>query len=220
MSQQSLLIKESNNFKGSRVSASRGDKRRSELMLLAEKVFLERGYANTTMSEVSRFSKASKSTLYKFFGNKKLLFAEIIRSRVPDIEEISRKVVHSEREVADNLTRWGLQVLDLITTPDSVGLYKILLAELPAHPELGELYYEQGPFAFQRYLAVYFQRAVGQGKLVCSDVDEAALLFASMVAGDPFGRALLGISSAGRDGPSIVSHVEEAVAVFMARYGA
>lgn len=220
MSQQSLLIKESNNSGEASASASRGDKRRAELMLLAEKVFLERGYANTTMSEISRFSKASKSTLYKFFGNKKGLFAEIIRSRVPDLEEVSRQVAKSELEVSDNLTRWGLQVLDLITTPDSVGLYKILLAELPAHPELGQLYYEQGPFAFQRYLALYFEGAVRRGQLVCADVDEAALLFASMVAGDPFGRALLGIPHSDVEQGSLRSHVEEAVAVFMARYGA
>jgi AcrR family transcriptional regulator len=219
MSQQSLLIKKSNSIADEQGVASRGNKRRAELIALAEQVFLKRGYANTSMTEISRHANASKSTLYKFFGNKKALFAEIVRSRVPDLKIIFRQVAGSDSEVADTLNLWGLRVLELITTPDSVSLYKILLAELHWYPELGQLYYEQGPLAFQRYLARYIESATKEGKLNCPQPEVAAGLFASMVAGDPFERAVLGFAATDWDEKAIKSHVREAVATLLARYG-
>jgi len=56
----------------------RGDRRRLELIDVAEKMFLERGYAETTMQVIAEAAGASKETLYRHFESKELLFAEIV----------------------------------------------------------------------------------------------------------------------------------------------
>src|ERR1700744_6744347 len=56
----------------------RGDRRRLELIDVAKKMFLERGYAETTMQLIAESAGASKETLYRHFESKELLFAEIV----------------------------------------------------------------------------------------------------------------------------------------------
>src|ERR1700744_2528184 len=56
----------------------RGAKRREELIDVAEKIFLERGFPETTMQMIAEAAGASKETLYRHFESKELLFAEIV----------------------------------------------------------------------------------------------------------------------------------------------
>ena len=59
----------------------RGEKRRDQISAVAESVFLERGYAETTMQIIAERAGASKETLYRHFGCKEALFSEIVRRR-------------------------------------------------------------------------------------------------------------------------------------------
>ncbi|MCI0600466.1 MAG: TetR/AcrR family transcriptional regulator, partial [Beijerinckiaceae bacterium] len=63
----------------------RGQKRREEIAAIAERLFLERGFAETTMQLVAARARASKETLYRHFGNKEELFADIVRRRAARI---------------------------------------------------------------------------------------------------------------------------------------
>src|SRR6201994_4249878 len=56
----------------------RGEKRREELIDVAEKMFFERGFSDTTMQMIAEAAGASKETLYRHFESKELLFAEIV----------------------------------------------------------------------------------------------------------------------------------------------
>src|SRR5579862_1442017 len=56
----------------------RGERRRGELIDVAETMFLERGFADTTMQMIAEAAGASKETLYRHFQNKEQLFAEIV----------------------------------------------------------------------------------------------------------------------------------------------
>jgi len=59
----------------------RGEKRREEIAAVAERVFLHRGFTDTTMQIIAEEASASKETLYRHFGSKEGLFFEVIRSR-------------------------------------------------------------------------------------------------------------------------------------------
>ncbi len=48
----------------------RGERRREELIDIAQKLFLERGFAETTMLAIAEAAGASKETLYRHFENK------------------------------------------------------------------------------------------------------------------------------------------------------
>ena len=59
----------------------RGEKRREEIAEVAERVFLELGFNETTMQIVASRAGASKETLYRHFGSKEGLFSEVVRAR-------------------------------------------------------------------------------------------------------------------------------------------
>ena len=63
----------------------RGAQRRKQLIDVAEKMLLERGFPDTTMQMIAEAAGASKETLYRHFESKELLFAEIISRKAHQI---------------------------------------------------------------------------------------------------------------------------------------
>jgi AcrR family transcriptional regulator len=198
---------------------SRGARRRAEIMKTAEDVFLEQGFASTTMDSIAARAGASKATFYKHFGSKEALFAEIVHSRVPDITGSAGDTLHGDGSVQTILVEWGLQILRQVTAPRAVALYKLILSELPRSPEFGRIFYQQGPAAVQEQLASFFRRATGRRRLKCRDPERAAALLSSMIFTDSFGWAVVGQIDRAWHERDARKHVEEAVAMFLARYG-
>jgi AcrR family transcriptional regulator len=218
---QPVLTKSSDNseINCSTTVSARGDKRRAQLILSAEQTFLKNGYRETTMEDIASHARASKSTFYKFFGNKEALFAEIVRSRVPNLGDLTAELIQHDQDVRTTLYNWGMEILKLITTPTTIALYRVLLAEMPWNPKLGNIHYNAGPKTSHKILGDYFRKATLRGDLHCTDVDLAARLFTSMIGGDPFDHALFGLSNKDWGATELHVHVTEAVEVFMARYG-
>jgi AcrR family transcriptional regulator len=197
---------------------SRGKQRRDELVLSAEAVFITNGYRNTSMDDIASHANASKSTLYKFFGNKESLFAEVVDRRVPNISQIASDSINSKTDIQQTLEHWALQTLQRITTPKTIILYKLLLAEAPFSPQLSNIHYANGPAKAQTLLANYFYEANRQKHWHCPDPKLAATLFVSLTFGEPFNCALLNQSPKYWTRAKVRAYVSEAVALFMNHY--
>src|ERR1700704_217842 len=197
----------------------RGDKRREEIAAIAELIFLERGFTETTMQLVAARAGASKETLYRHFGNKEELFAEIVRRRSARItggQDGELDMNGTPREV---LGRLGLNLLEFLTLTDSLSFCRIMVAEAVRAPELGRIFYAQGPAHVHHELARYLRRATRRGELRCSEPELAAKLFLGAIVAN---YQILGLIAPGFEpfkAKKMRAHVEEAVALFLARYG-
>ncbi|MGH6813717.1 MAG: TetR/AcrR family transcriptional regulator [Methylocella sp.] len=197
----------------------RGHKRREEIAAIAEGIFLERGYTETTMLLVAARAGASKETLYRHFGNKEELFAEIVRRRSAQItggQDGELDVNGAPREV---LGRLGVNLLRLITGADSLSFCRIMVAEAVRAPELGRIFYAQGPARVHRELARYLGRTTRGGVLRCPEPELAAKLFLGAIVAN---YQILGLLAPGLEpfkGKKMRAHVEEVVELFLARYG-
>ncbi len=188
-------------------------------MAAAEDVFLEQGYGNATVDNIAARAGASKATMYKQFGSKEALFAEIVRSRAPNIVDASTDALQAEGTLSAVLINWSMRVLKLVTEPRSVALYKLILTEAPRSPELAQIFYEKGPANVQAHIASFFRRATADGLLRCPNAKLASILFTSVVFGEGFERALIGQADQDWYERKAKVHVREAVAMFLARYG-
>lgn len=56
--------------------------RESEILLAAEKLFINKGFESTTMDEIAKASEFTKRTLYQYFSSKENLFFAVILSGV------------------------------------------------------------------------------------------------------------------------------------------
>ena len=197
----------------------RGEKRRDEIAAVAERVFLRSGFTETTMQIIAEEAGASKETLYRHFGNKEELFSEVIRGRSARItggKEGELSVEGSPREILRDL---GLNLLRFLVSPDSLSLYRAIVAEVPREPELGRIFYTQGPARLLNQFARYLACATRSGMLCCPVPELAAKLFIGSIVAN---YQILGLVAPHEDAFSeekMQVHVNEAVDMFLARYG-
>lgn len=196
----------------------RGEKRREEIAAVAERVFLELGFTETTMQIVASRAGASKETLYRHFGSKEGLFSEVVRARAKRVyggTEGEFRLQGAPREVLKQL---GFNLLRLLLNDDPLCLFRIVVAEAPRTPELGRIFFEQGPAQILRELTLYLEGATRQGLLNCPDSVLAAKLFLGAVVANRHIMMLVAPDWEQITEEKILQHVEEAVALFLARY--
>lgn len=194
----------------------RGEKRREEIAAVAENVFLELGFTETTMQIVASRAGASKETLYRHFGSKEGLFSEVVRARAARIYgEGQLRFQGAPEEV---LTRLANNLLHLFVTDDPLCLFRIVVAETPRTPELGRIFFEQGPAQILQQLTLYLEEATRQGLLGCTDPALAAKLFLGAVAANRHIMMLVAPGWEALTEDTIREHVEEAVSLFLSKY--
>lgn len=199
--------------------ASRGDSRKKELADIAERMFLRHGYADTTMNMIAKEAHASKETLYRYFSSKEALLSEIVHAR-------ALRLSHPPESAAPDgppdevLFELGCRLLTTLTQISGVGLVRVVVAETPRAPELGDLFWSQGPLHVQNNLVAYLTKACASGFLRCEDPELAARLFIGAVLAAHQLKALISKPALDLEEVEIKRHVAGAVTMFMRCYGA
>ncbi len=197
----------------------RGDTRREEVAAVAQRIFLERGYNQTTMQAIAEQAGASKETLYRHFGSKEGLFAEIVREKAAQIALRLDEEMTLHSNPRDILTRVGAKLINTLICCDVLSFYVWIVAETPRAPELGRIFYELGPAMVRSNLKDYLERATAQNLLCCENPMLAAKLFLGSIMADIHLRALTVGVADGIDEAEINERVDGAVSMFLARYG-
>jgi TetR/AcrR family transcriptional regulator, mexJK operon transcriptional repressor len=196
----------------------RGERRREELIDVAEKIFLARGFPETTMQMIAEAAGASKETLYRHFESKELLFAEIVSRK-------SRLISGPDGMIARGgspqvvLTALGTSLLKTICTGQGSFLFRTVVTEAARTPELGDLFYERGPGLTVSRLTQYLADATERDELQCDDPAVAARLFLGAVAAQFHLRRLLQSNWKQPTASEIDRHVRAAVSMFLAEFG-
>lgn len=135
---------------------SRGELRRQAMLDAATELFLEKGFACTSLSDIVSRSKGSRSTLYEQFGNKEGLLRAIIEEVTADIWTVIGPEDASLRD-EEALVDVARRFVNAAITPRNLAVYRILVAEGPRLPEIAQLFFERGPRQLHRQLAARFQ---------------------------------------------------------------
>lgn len=146
----------------------RDDVKEQHLLAAAREAFMELGYAATSMDEVARRARASKTTLYSRFPSKEALFAAAITA------ECARQMPMDASELAglaveEALRRIGRRFVDLIFSPQALRVERIVTGEAENFPEVAEVFYRSGPQRVTNAVADYLAGAAARGELALSD---------------------------------------------------
>jgi len=193
---------------------TRGERRRQRLLEGAREVFLEKGFEATTLDDVIARAGGSRATLYDHFGDKAGLFAAIIAAICDDIQAPVTGGIGSDRDPGTTLQAFAQRFMDRLMEPDSLALYRLVIAESRRFPELGARVFAAGPERAAASLADYLRAETRAGRLVVRDPDTAVRIFLEMIKGDLHTRALFGAGKL----PSrreIENTVREAVRIFL-----
>ncbi len=196
----------------------RGDIRRMELADVAEQVFLERGFANTTMQMIASRAGGSKETLYRHFASKEALFAEIVGRKAARISG-PESALARDGTPEQVLFELGHSLLSMMTRSDTSSLFSVVVAEAPRSPELAAIFYAHGPGATLQRLTDYLRAATRRGDLHCHQPLRAAKLFLGAVIAQHHLQSLIGQPPTPVSEAEVREHVRAAIAMFLARYG-
>ncbi len=196
----------------------RGDKRRREIAAVAEQVFFENGFSDTTMQTIAAKAGASKETLYRHFGSKEGLFAEIIENRAKGYLDGLDENFERPGSVGDVLRDLGSRMLEAMVEQKAVALCRTVVAELPRNPDLGNIFYTRGPERVRKRLTEFLAAAVGRGELACADPALAARIFMGAIVSEYLLMRLVLETQPPMSRVQVRAHVDETVAMLLERY--
>lgn len=160
----------------------KGEARRQRLLAAAREVFLDKGYAGTSVNDIVARAGGSLSTLYKLFGNKEGLFTAAMEAQASSVW--SRLGQAGERPVQEVLEELARDLIDLALPDANIRLIRGIAAEAERAPELGTLFLDHGPDRTRRELAEYLRDQHARGRLKVKDPRTSAGLFTGMVLGE------------------------------------
>jgi TetR/AcrR family transcriptional regulator, mexJK operon transcriptional repressor len=169
------------------------DPRREAMLSAAFDAFLEHGVSGTTTEEIARRARVSKREIYRLFGNKEVLFAELVRARGTSMRRgLALAPPESRATALEALERFGCEFLTLLTDRSTVAVYRLAIAEAGRAPELGRQLDLQGRGTVRESLQRWLTLARDKGVLPVTDPDRAAGTFLVLLSGDVTVRQLLG----------------------------
>lgn len=204
--------------KMARVPIPRGARRRREIAEAAEQVFLDHGFADTTMKMVALAAGASKETLYRHFGSKEDLFLEIVTNRNNEVRQTLDAELDSDRPIPIILRSVGISLLECICSPAVVALARIIVNEAPRHPTLGDAFYAMAPGRTLQKLTRYLMEAKARGEFVGEAPEVAAEIYTGSVVGKFVPLMLFTPHAFTVDRKQIEAHVDEVVRTFSNSY--
>lgn len=189
----------------------------------ARTLFLQKGYAGTTMEEIATLAGITKRTVYNHYTDKEALFTQIVTEVIAYAEEFARTLpaeFTADITAADlpaALHDLGRRLALAILRPEVIALRRLLIGEARVFPELVKDYFDRAPGRVIVALASGFEHLSHAGLLRAADSRRAAEQFAYLVAGEPLDRAILvGTTPAKKH---VIACAREGVETFLARYG-
>ena len=192
--------------------------KRQAILDAAKRAFIDHGYSGASMEAIAEAAPVSKPTLYNHFKGKQELFAAVIASQCESLLHTLSQTQTEPGDPAAGLKTIAGAFVDLIYSTEALSLYRLIIAEQPKFPELGELVYSSGPQPVLRQLSFYLTELNARAALDVPDVNTSSQLFLGMLKGDEHFRCLLGLQS-GLNETAKQRLIDAAVSLFLKGHG-
>ena len=185
--------------------------------MAGQRLFLKFGYGAVTMDAIAQAANVSKRTVYSHFENKETLFAGVMTAMCSLLGDRALPAEIPEASPEEALTMLGRQFVDLVTSPNGLALFRIVIGESARFPELGATFYEAGPQRLVALIATYLREQDRTGNLRVPEPEIAAMQFLELAKSSHHLKLVLGIG----DAPTTAEKdraVAQAVACFIRAY--
>ena len=170
---------------------ARQQERRQRILEAAAEVFLEQGFKRSNLDEVITKVGCSKQTLYRYFGNKELLFTAFIEN---EAHKAGQLLVLDSSELSsykDCLHAFSRSYIETYLSPKGRALVRISVEQASFLPEVAQIFLEEGPGRTYLLIGEYLKKLVHAGYIHLKDPFQAAEVFIGMLRGEIFLRAIL-----------------------------
>jgi TetR/AcrR family transcriptional regulator, mexJK operon transcriptional repressor len=121
----------------------RQEAKREQIRAAARRLFLEQGFAETSMDAVTAAAGVSKQTLYRYYESKSALFGDVLGQLIAEPPPMGGKRAKTEspRNLADLqrlLVVASRRYLARVMEPEQLALLRVVIAEGNRFPDLTE----------------------------------------------------------------------------------
>ena len=161
----------------------RKDARPGELLAAALSLFVEKGFAATTVEAVAARAGVSKGTLFLYFPSKVELFQAVVRENIVGrLNEWAQTIERHEGPQAPLLRELMHQWWQRIGMTEASGITKLVLSEAGQFPDIARFYQTEVIEPGQALMRQILRRGVASGEFRALNVEHTIHgLFAPML---------------------------------------
>jgi TetR/AcrR family transcriptional regulator, mexJK operon transcriptional repressor len=174
--------KSTKSSRAGRPSLTELTRRKTKIVDIATRLFMENGFAATSLVEVAKKARVATRTIYQHFGDKVDLFQEVIFAR-DNAPSIDSPYVTEDDTLPKALTRAGLYAYEFSLHPKTVSLMRLMVAERNRFPELIRKVSEASYRRFYENIELVFVKLSEFGRIPGGNHRESARLFVDLILG-------------------------------------
>jgi TetR/AcrR family transcriptional regulator, mexJK operon transcriptional repressor len=206
-------------FSGNGTRARQLAARREQLIAVAEQLFLQHGFANTSVNAIVREAGGSLATLYAEFGSKESLFESVLSERAARFFPEERSAPTRALDAHSELRALATQMLKRMLSDDGLAVYRLAVHEAPRFPALRKALLEVGMPGLLERTASYLQALADRNVLAIEDSREAMQLAASRFIALVQGQVVFSAACGGTISVRTrTAHANDAVEAFLRIY--
>jgi TetR/AcrR family transcriptional regulator, mexJK operon transcriptional repressor len=163
--------------------------KRTAILEGARAVFMRQGFAQGSMDAVAAEAGVGKQTIYRHFRSKEVLVEALVEAMcAPEVVDPPRSSLPTVERLRELLRAFT----DGVAGPDSIRLYRAVVAETDRMPGLGRLFWEAGPRQLRAAIAQLWaaEHDAATAPIVAQQLVQLSL-------GDAYQELVLGIGSPG-----------------------
>ncbi len=165
---------------------------REKILRAASRLFIENGFASTTLDAVGEAAGVTKRTIYQHIGNKDALFRTVLHQRLPLADEMRFEIDIDGKSVEAVVTAMARRLLETALAPEAIALQRTIVIEAMRFPQLVQDVIDDGMATLNGNIATIFAELVQRGALPPTDTARAADLFYDIVIGNRSFRLTMG----------------------------
>ena len=182
-----------------------------DLLAVARTLFLDCGYAATTMDEIAARARISKASLYREHPSKAALFSAVVSDWAAAGRNAMRPALDqlvAGTDISADLVDLARTVRAGVLSPEVLGMRRLVTSEAARHPAIAAIYLAESWERNIDALADAFRALDRQGRLRIVDARLAADQFTWLTIGAPLNAQLLTPIAGHETAPTAASAVQ------------
>lgn len=197
---------------------TRTEIKQEAILKAAKKIFLKQGYSLASMESIASEANVSKRTVYGHFKTKKALFESMLSAHWQAVAISHQQLFIKQEAIALQLMHFAKAFLKFLYQPDTIALFRLLIAESNQFPDLVSEMVIDGKAPFTRSLVQFLNDKKVSGELSIENPERAAAYFIGMLKEYHFWPMMLGFTQQKKP-LNQVALIEEVVFLFLKAYG-
>lgn len=144
----------------------RAEHRPDELLDAALALFVERGYAHTSVAQIARAAGVSKGAVYLYFPSKQALLEGLVKRAVRPVSTAALAALHTPPgSTRTALAAFLHHLAARLADPQAIAVPRLILREAAAAPEIAEMYRREILAPTLPVLADMIRQGIASGEL-------------------------------------------------------